>query len=130
MADETYRTKDPGEAKSPVAEKKPYVDPISRLTPEQLQRAWRKGIEDSSAQSASVRRDLLVYYWKRRMPEAREEVSKAESALQAYLERPSSEPTDVPRHRQLAEDLKRATDDLKHWTDEYVSTTLVHYPIE
>lgn len=46
MADETDRTKDPGEAKSPEAEKKPYVDPSSRLTPEQLQRAWTKGVED------------------------------------------------------------------------------------
>jgi hypothetical protein len=130
MAAETDRTKDPGEAKSPEAEKKPYVDPITSLTPEQLERAWRKGVEDSSAQSASVRRDLLVYYWKRRIPEAREEVSKAESVLRAYLERPSSEPADVPRHRQLADDLKRATDDLKYWTDEFVSTTLLHYPIE
>lgn len=130
MADKTDGTKDPGEVKSPESEKKPYVDPISRLTPEQLQRAWMKGVEDSRAQSASVRRDLLVYYWKRRMPEAREEVNKAESALQAYLERSPSEPADSLRHRQLADDLKRATDDLKHWTDEYVSTILAHYPTE
>jgi hypothetical protein len=32
MADETDRTKDPGEAKSPEVEKKPFVDPITSLT--------------------------------------------------------------------------------------------------
>jgi hypothetical protein len=130
MTDEMDGSKGPGETKSSEAAKEPYVNPIDKLTAEQWQRAWMQGISDSKAQSASVRRDLLVYYWARRMPEAREQVSKAESALRAYLERPSSEPPDNPRRRRLAEDLKRATDDLKNCTDEYVDITLKHYPSE
>jgi hypothetical protein len=130
MADEMDGSKGPGETKSPETAKKPYVNPIEKLTAEQWQRAWTEGIADSKAQSASVRRDLLVYYWVRRMPEAREQVSKAESALREYLERPSSEPPDAASRRRLAENLKRATDDLKNCTDEYVDITLKHYPSE
>ena len=41
----------------------------------------------------------------------------AESALRVYVERPSNLPTDIPRYRQLADQLKAAT-------DEYVASFL------
>jgi hypothetical protein len=109
-----------------MEEKKPYVNPINNLTEEQWKRAMEEGEAEVKAKSASIRRDLLYYYWVRRIPEAQEELHKAESALRAYLERPSSEPPDIARHRQLAENLKRATDDMKSCTDEYVRLTLIH----
>ncbi len=120
MADENDKTKDQAGEKNPQEEEKPYVNPINLLTPEQWREAMRKGLEDSKNQSASIRRDITIYYWRRAIPNAIEEVSKAESALRAYLERPASEPPDIPRHRQLAENLKRATDDLKAVTDKYI----------
>ena len=52
---------------------------------------------------------------------AREELYKVEFALRTYLERPYSEPEDRAIHRTLAEDLKKATDQLKNTTDEYVA---------
>jgi hypothetical protein len=45
-------------------------------------------------------------------------VGQAESALRTYLERPDSETEDLPRHRKLGEDLKKAVDGLKENTDE------------
>ena len=109
-----------------MEEEKPYINPINNLTEEQWKRIVSKGQETVEAQSASIRRDIIYYYWVNRMPGARNEVGKVESALRAFLERPASEPRDIARHRQLAENLKRATDDLKSCTDEYVRLTLIH----
>lgn len=120
MADENENTKDKGGSKPPDAEKEPYVNPLNRLTEEQWKAAMMKGIEDSKAQSASIRRDITIYYWKTRLPEVREELIKAEAALKAYLERPASEPPDPPRHRQLAENLKKVADDLKTCVEKYI----------
>ncbi len=120
MADESGKTKNPSGEKTPQAEEKPYVNPLNLLTPEQWKEAMRKGLEDSRNQSASIRRDITIYYWRTAIPEAIEEVRKAHAALRAYLERPASQPPDIPRHRQLAEDLKRATGELKACTDKYI----------
>ena len=120
MINENPKSEDPGESRCPETEKKPYVDPISKLTPEQWDRAMSRGQMDAKAQSASIRRDMIQYYWRTRLPELREELNKAETALRAYFERPSSEPPDTPLHQRLAENLKRATDDLKNDTDKYV----------
>jgi hypothetical protein len=120
MEAEKDGTKDQGGSKPPQTEKKPYVNPLNRLTEEQWKDAMMKGIEDSKAQSASIRRDITIYYWKTRLPEVREELIKAESALRAYLERPASEPADIPRHRRLADDLKKVADDLRECIDKYI----------
>jgi hypothetical protein len=120
MADENESTKDQGGGKPPQTEEEPYVNPLNRLTEEQWKDAMIKGIEDSKAQSASIRRDITIYYWKTRLPEVREELIKAESALRAYLERPPSEPPDIPRHRLLADDLKKVADDLRECIDKYI----------
>jgi len=108
-------------------QEKRYVNPLSNLTDEQWREAMRNGLEASEAQSANIRRDMIDYYWMTRIPEAREALSKADSALRAYLEQPTSEPHDDAPHMRLASALKRATDDLKHSTDEYVRLILIHY---
>jgi hypothetical protein len=120
MSDEKESAKDQGRSKPPEAEKKPYVSPLNRLTEEDWKDAMMKGIEQSNSQSATIRSSITAYYWKTRLPEVRERLIKAESALRAYLERPASEPPDIPRHRLLVEDLKKVSDDLKECIDKYI----------
>ncbi len=120
MADEIDKTKDQAGDQNPKPKDKPYVNPINLLTPEQWKEAMRKGLEDSANQSAIIRQDITIYYWRTAIPEAIEEVSKAQTALRAYLERPATEPRNDLRHPQLADDLKRATDKLTAFAAKYI----------
>ena len=78
-----------------------------------------RGRRQSEARDREIGRGIRGGY-EHSIREAIEQVGQAVSALRTYLERPDPETEDLPRHRKLGEDLKKAVDDLRKNTDEYV----------
>jgi hypothetical protein len=100
-------------------EQKFKADPFAKLTDQDWIEAMERGLRQSEARDREIGRGIRGGY-ESSIRKAVERVAQAESALKTYLERPDRETEDLPRHRKLAEDLKKAVDDLKNNTDEYV----------
>jgi hypothetical protein len=114
-----HRTESGNNASSELpAKRKHVVNPFAKLTDDDWQEATIRGQLVSEARDAAIGA-AIRRGCESSIAAAGEALGKAEAALRTYLERPDSEPEDKPRHRELAADLKTATDLLKRATDEY-----------
>jgi hypothetical protein len=99
--------------------RKPRIpDPFAKLTDEDWRKAMSRGREVADARDeaigAGIRRGC-----EKSITVAHQALDQAHATLRTYLERVDPDQEDLLRHRNLVDDLKRATDNLKYATDEY-----------